>query len=653
MPPPWSLANSPAVDMGLAVACAAALFFPGLALLRLAGSPSRGLERAALAVGLSIAAAPLALLGTSLAGVAWSRGRVVAVVIVLGALALAPRAGRARGLASDRPAPELPDAPTWAALAVLATALVGRAVQARGVALPLWVDGYHHTLIVELILRAGAVPEGFRPFVDVDGFYYHFGFHALAAEVGWLAGAPSPRATLWVGQALAAATALTLWLLALRLTGSRWAAAAAAAVPAGLYHFPAYFLTWGRYTQLAALAVLPVAVCLLADAVGGQRRGRPAAIALAAIAAAGLVLAHYRVAVLYGACALVVGAGALRAPDRVARLGRLGAVAACAGLLAGPWLLGPLRLGAGHLAEATQAAGTDRAWWSWSGEVNDVPAWLFTIRWNDAVLATAAAGLITGLALGRRGAAAVLGALALAGIAFAPEALGLPATWMLPRFAAAISAFVPAALGVGFLADAAERAATVASRRWPRLAGAHARRAARVGAAALVAGSALAGAVAMRDIVNRVTVIASAADLGAYGWIREHVPAEARFLVRAAPWHLGTCRGIDGGYWLPLMTGHATTMPASFYAYGEVADVRAIGEACAEAARADAIGRGELGALLDRTGATWLYVGPSPADGPSGWSAERLRAQDGLVEAYDDGAVAIFCRAGAAGCEAP
>jgi len=632
-----------ALAFALGLACAAVLLLPGLVLLRLAEDPSRGGERLALAIGASICAAPLALLATSLAGLPWTRGGVFVAYALLAVVAL------------GRPHRRLPDAPALAALGVAFVALAVRAYQARGLAVPLWVDGYHHTLIAELVLRAGTVPTSFRPFIDVDGFYYHFGFHALAAEVAWLSGARTPQAVLWIGQAVNAATALTLWLLALRLTGSRWAAAACAAVPAGLFHFPAYFLTWGRYTQMAALAALPAAVCLLQAAATADRRRAGRAVLLAAVVSAGLVLTHYRVAVIYALCAAVIAAGALRGPGRAGRLLRLAAVAGLAALLAAPWLLGPLRAGAGHLAAATEAAGAERAWWAWSSEVNDVPAWLFTIRWNAPLMVAGALGLAAALCARPRPAAAVVAVLALASLVFVPEAVGLPANWMLPRFAAAIAAFVPVALGVGFLVQAGERLAGAAAARRPGGALAVLARSAlaRPLAALMVVGAATAGAWSMRDIVNPVTVIASPVDAPAYAWVRAHLPAEARVLVRAVPWHLGACRGIDGGYWLPLLADRATTMPASFYTYGEPADVVAVGEVCAEVAKGDALGNAGLDALMVRTGADWVYVGTAPDTISGAMSAVRLRAHPGLVEALAIEGVSVFCRVGAPGCPPP
>ena len=51
----------------------------------------------------------------------------------------------------------------------------------------------------------------YLPYLPVTPFYYHFGFHALAAAVAGVAGVDAPAAVLWTGQAINAAAALTVY----------------------------------------------------------------------------------------------------------------------------------------------------------------------------------------------------------------------------------------------------------------------------------------------------------------------------------------------------------------------------------------------------------------------------------------------------------
>lgn len=712
-----------AAASGWLVVCLGLVFFvPGLVALRAAGLRARGIERLGLAAGVSITLWPLALLWTSVLGFTWSPARYRILMLVLVAIACAPflRRTRANGSWKGRLA-ELPRPAPWilALAGILLIAAVLRVVQVAGVVAPPWVDGYHHTLITQLVVERGAVPADYRPYLAVDRFYYHFGFHALAAAVAWLSGAGVVAAVLATGQALNVLTVLTVFVLARRLLESPISAVLAAAVPAALYWFPSYFVTWGRYTQLAGLVALPVVWILVADAIAARRpvRGQ----LLAAACAAGLLLVHYRVFAFYligiGLVAVYV-VGARRQPRE--RLMRLLAIGVAGGVLVLPWLARNLAGGVAALASASPT------WYRGPAEtveaVSQVPDWLFTQGSNGLWIRLAIVGTLLGLARRRPAAFGLAAWMALAYLAVRPGWLGLSTSWMLPPFSLVISLYIPVAIGVGLLADAlaaivgkavaaARReaapgdAATIqateegvnpidiggrrntgapddvdgtvynkdrggtdlggdvqgsaatgrtvsgsddsgadagpALRR--RLGDAWGRYVAAIAALAVL-GLGLAGASQLRSVINPATIIVQAADVAAADWIRGHSPPDARFLVSTTHWHLGTYRGLDGGYWLPILAGRATTMPAALYTYGDPAEVRAATAIAETAAKGDGLSDTEIDALLERTGADYVYVGPTAAGQPGKLSAERLRRHSGLVERYGRNGAFVFER---------
>ncbi len=110
--------------------------------------------------------------------------------------------------------------------------------------------------------------------------------------------------------------ALTLYALAAGLTGRPWAGVGAALAAAGLGPMPAYYLNWGRYTQLAGQVLLPAAGldCLAVTAPlpassGELWRGLAARRLGAASLVAGLALTHYLVTVFFALLGAGVGAG--------------------------------------------------------------------------------------------------------------------------------------------------------------------------------------------------------------------------------------------------------------------------------------------------------------------------------------------------------
>lgn len=625
----------------LAASMVLVMWLPGSLALWLAGNEARGFYRLALATGVSVTLWPLALLWSSLVGVPWSAMLVRAVVA---AMLVAMCIIWARAVLRSARAGGLQDVGRWAgkhidAIAlglVLLVALALRVEHARGLVVPPWVDGLHHTMITQLILDHGSVPDGLRPFLPVDRFFYHFGFHTLSAAVAWVSGISASKATLWTGQSLAALAALTTYALALRLTRRRSSAVLAATVPAALYFFPAYFVSWSRYTQLAGLVALPVVWILVAD--GTVREHPVRGQALAAACVAGLLLTHYRVFVFFlvGMLVLLV-AGLAERRDVVVRGARLATMGVAALALAAPWLAGYLGTGVRSL----QALGVH-----WFGDASGrsgaeaglatVPRWLFETELNAACIGFAAHGVLAGLALRRRGVLLTAAFIALVLAVVYPTWLGMDVSWALPPFALAISAFLPVALGVGFLSDALLDLAAVRGRE------------SLAGLAVLVAAVVLSliGARQLRDIVNPDTIIATADDVIAADWIREHTPGDARFLSSTYAWHLGTYRGLDGGYWLPLLARRASTVPPSFYTYGDPDYAREVAESAAIAQRADALSDAELSDLMDRTGATYVYVGPA-AEGKDGkLTAARLQRHPELEEVYTSDGVHVFQRIG-------
>ncbi|MFN2114974.1 MAG: DUF6541 family protein [Anaerolineae bacterium] len=646
----------------LAACIASALTVPGLAALGLTGHDSRGFDRLALAVGVSVALWPLAFLWTSLVGVRWSAPLVWAAMAVLVATVAAVWWRSRRGATSGgdgtpdretvitpgreavitaaapgavgRPRSASASLGRGSALAlafVLAVAVALRVWQARDLVVTPWVDGLHHTMIVQLILDGGVVPEGFRPYLPVDGFYYHFGFHVVAAVVSWLSGAPAASATLWTGQALSAVSCLTVYALALRLTRNRSSAVLAAAVPAALYFFPSYYVSWGRFTQLAGLVALPVAWILAADA---ATRVRPArGQLLAAACGAGLMLVHYRVFVyfLIGVLIMVAYGAAVwrRAGDRGARLV---AISVAGGALAAPWLAVNLVPG----VRALSAAGA--GWLGGPQGVTDVPAWLFRTASNAVWVHMGLRGLVVGVVARPRSTAMIVSFLALASLAAYPQVLGVAGvstSWALPPFALAISAYVPVALGMALLADAALDLGVMRGRDWSP--------AVIATAVALTA----VGAAQLRDVVNSDTIIATTADLRAAEWIVENTPPDAVFLVSTYHWHLGTYRGLDGGYWLPLLAGRHASIPPSFYVYGDPEYARRITETAQTVQAGDQMSDDELLGAMRSADADFVYVGPASADTDGKLTADRLREHPSLRELYAADDVYVFGLAGA------
>jgi hypothetical protein len=624
-------------------ACAGAmavLLAPGLLIESLLWRRGDAFVRLAMAIGYGLAFWPLLFLWTSSAGLHWSP---IAARAMLATLAIACFIAMVKQRAPLR----FRNA-SWTLLSValFALAIVTRITQVRGVVLPLWVDSVHHTMIARLLIEQGALPSSYAPFIAGSSFYYHWGFHAVVAFVAWITGLTAPldvaRLLLVVGQLLNALTFVSMYAAGRTLFGTRRAALLTAVFATLVSYFPAYYVSWGRYTHLTGLLLLPPFGIALARA---ARRPSVRNALAPALLGAGLFLVHVRVAFIAATFAVVL-AIAMTIARRARGVALWGAAALAALVLVSPWLMRLAR--DENVRRIVAPAAAEKARWEASNGVQDDLLWapnnvplmiaasggLFGFTrgtplppgWRLASFAWCAA-LIVALRRRRSRIAApfliVAGWTALTAIAVNAARFGLPPLRAVPNSAAIITLFVPLSLAAGGLL------AWFFARLSPR-------RASALVAVATVA-IALAGASTMWTVINPRTLLAREADLRALAWIRERTPRDAKFAAGVQPWLAGSFVGIDGGYWIPVLTDRASLLPPGLYTWVEPAEqTERVNAILAEWSAATEPSPAVLD-LLHRTGVTGVYFGPASS---SPLRALLVASGAGTV-IYEDGGVTI------------
>ncbi len=600
LPRPW-----------LALPLAALLLLPGWLLLDLLDlhEPFDSGQRAALAVGLSLAVVALLLLWTSTVGLRLGRPTVVVGALLLATLAawrLLRRLIQARKRL-PAPAPGNPSTTynlpstiwtTWPLAAIFVVSLLVRLAMVRDLAAPAWVDSVHHALLARLIVEGGALPETYAPFVTVDTASYHAGFHSVLAAFHWLSGLDLPGAMLLLGQVLNALAVPAAYLLAADLTRDRGVGLVAALVTGLFSPMPAYYASWGRYTQLAGLLILPAAFVLLRRGLDERVSGTPRYLALSALALAGLVLTHNRVTVFCAALLLAYLAGqrygrATR-PQHLAADGlRLGLVAGGVLALTLPWIVPALttlwlpKLGA--WTGADPRAFQDFSWRYLTGARGEYVLVLGALGWLWALVRRQRFALTLGLWVG------LLFVLASLGV------WGLPGGGFINYVSVEISLFLPLSVLCGYVVTevlAAWRAAL--SPRWQA--------AYRWGASLLLAGATIYGGWAMLPLLNADTVLYRQADGPALRWIEANTPPDAVFLINPMPWSAYMYAGADGGYWIGPLAGRRTVPPSLLYGLGPPAEIAAVNELSA-AVLASGHDPEALWPALRAEGVTHVYVG--------------------------------------------
>ncbi len=457
----------------------------------------------------------------------------------------------------------------WVTMALAAVLLLGLAVRMlaiRDLVLPAWVDSPQHYLISRMMADGGRVPAGYRPWMPVDGFDYHFGFHALAASLHQMTGRPLVQILLAGGQWLQGLVPLAVYAGTVLLTGRRPAGLMAAFFVALLSLFPAYYLTWGRYTQLAGMLILPALMGWLWRLFAARGRSR-AAVAWGALLLGGLFTVHARVWVFALVWLPVAALGALLS-RRITRprlremIRRPAVVLGASALAALPWWVRVVSERLAPLVGRALAGGGD------PGGYNDVPWGYLTYGWERVWLALAAVALLGAVVQlwrqpagqsgeGAQGVALVAIWVIAVLAAVNSDQIGVPTFGLVNNNAWFISLFFPLAVSIGWLVDDWLRSA----RGLPLL---HLLTSA--GLACGLVWSGLYGVRLNADIVNQETVLVRPDDLELLNLAAETLPPDAVVAVNSWLW-LGDnyWAGSDSGYWLLPLSGRSSTVPPIGY----------------------------------------------------------------------------------------
>lgn len=540
------------------------LLFPGWALL----SISRGfsdwdrVQRTIVAIGISISIFPITFYTLRLFAPAVRLGPLALWMgLILCAVIIGWQIGRTGVMV--RP----PDALEWVALAAVLLILLTRVWLAHQYPFPAWTDSLHHTLITQLTINTGFLPDTLLPFFDSSLRLYHLGLYSIAASAAWMAQVPAHLALQWTAQVLNACAALGVFLII-----DRWAGrigALTALLYVGIYsHQPAYYFNWGRFTQLSSQVIIPIAWLMTVETITdrGQRAPTPDArseyqkwvnIALCALVTGAVFLFHFRVALFY---VLLL---ALTVPPILwsawkknifwSIAGAIVAIGSLSVLFVVPVLLDATvdyyltyvnnnQVDFPDLYDEAMTAEFERRFYSFSLEA--VPILAARTPWLIGV------GLASLWLLWRRNKLVMLllvwiGLLSLMGAA---HLLGIQAVSITNMGAVLIMMYVP--LGLIFGLAVQELVIALPLLQGPRA------------TAVIIAALFLLALPLVRQRMIEVEpnrFFVTAADLDAAVWIRNNTPADALFAVNTVFWLPLGPHGTDGGYWLPYLSERKTT----------------------------------------------------------------------------------------------
>ncbi len=493
-------------------------------------------------------------------------------------------------------------APWLVLLFILLLSLWNRFAQIEPLVLPAWVDPVHHALMIRIAAETGQIPTTLRPYLPVDALPYHWGYHVITATLMKLSGLSLPQVMLWEGQIFNALHILPVAALATYFWRSPLAGIGAALVVGTISIMPSYYVSWGRYTHLTGLLLLPTIAIVWHTLLHTPSR---TTMMHAALLLAGLSMIHVLVLLLTLALlATITLVWVLNQPFRTVpyRLVPLLVSGALAVLLALPWLWflfqhmilsvvqqpQTIVSGGGYVAFNTSLLWTRKndvlialalivaLWGLWRRS----PAALIPVVWVGLLLLLANPWTL-GYFITCVGVLFFLWALRnqhylsttvtiIVLLLLHPWSRPWHHTWLITNDIIIISLFVPISLLLGGgVALLLQRIATLRPRRWlfyPALAA----------CAILLSGAALWGTYDLRNVVNQQTILVKPNDIPALEWIETHTPPDARFLIRSAGWYPDAHRGTDGGYWIMPLTGRWTSTPPALFTHADPAYVQQI-----------------------------------------------------------------------------
>lgn len=544
----------------LILAGAAVLFLPGAAWVAWTGASARRDPAVMLgdAAGFSFAFTALAALGFYGLGVQLNLTALIGLYMLcalLTALGIVFRKGESIPFRAW----------TLAVMAIL-VAVIWRLFQARTLALPGWVDSVHHTLITRVILERGGLPSDLLPYLNVP-FYYHYAFHILAACFAALGHIAPDRAVLLLGQGISALVGLSVYRLGKTIWKDVRPAAFAALLVTFFAQMPAYYLTWGRYTLLTGLVIMPLAAAAAVETASAETR-TPESITRLVIFTAGTLLCHYLAGLMLAlfliVLALVEGVAALRAHHWQKKMWIYLVGAPLLGLLVAlPWLV---RIFQNHPSFASVEILSNATANNWN-----YIAKMLGPRRDWVLIITGGIGLLWALRKKKSLSLAfwgmVLGLLTLPlGIQFGPFRPDLYAIVLfMPASLLAGGLFTSLANGFDWLTE---------QKRWGWIV-----------LAIIASGSILWGVLETRNILNQATIFTDQADRKALDFIQENTPRDARFWINTTLWIPHIYRGVDGGAWIMPYTGRWSVVPTSYYGFGSQEMIDEINQSAAAASQ--------------------------------------------------------------------
>ena len=491
-------------------------------------------------------------------------------------------------------------------LIILMTAT--RILQIRNVILPPWVDSVKHASIIKMLTETKLIPHVFSNKKANDEFIYHFGYHSIIATLVLYSNLPITQIMLYFGQFLSVLAPISAYSLTLVQSKSRRAGLYALITVGLISTMPARYVSWGRYTLLSGMVILPIAL-LFTLWLATQKRLTIYTIGIVAILWSGLLLTHYRVT-LYGALFLLVwylveilSSLWYRHSINATYILRGLVLVLSSLIITSPWLV--------HLIQSSKIK-TLLQWAMLREHPRTLPGaiaggilrfdYLFNFMDWLLIMFAIGGGLTVGIALRRKnillGMSWIAGLFVMANPAIiSPDIIPLSDNFTFVSTVYLPIALIGGDLFLGITNFVAQHYPSIRNQK--KLYGL-------LGALLIPIGWALRSQI---NVIPSGNITSTSSDLEAIRWIDENLPIQSNILINTRYWADNTYVGTDAGYWINVLTGRKTTLPPSDYVLGDRSSVAQINELARRIAERGSSDMRGLRSELLRNNVTHIFIG--------------------------------------------
>lgn len=539
-----------------------------------------------------------------------------------------------------------------------------RYLHAQKLVFPNWVDSIHHTMIARLLMMNGVLPSTYEPFISNSRFFYHWGYHAFLAWFGWVSGRQDPfqiaQDLLFTGQVLNTLIVFPLYSAGRTLFNSRRAGLFCAVLGSLISWFPAYYVAWGRYTQLAGVIICMTVGVELWRLHQNHNWGR---FLLCVLLISGAFLVHVRL-FIFGGLLVSVLSIYLLAHRQLKSISLWGIAVFCSMCLISPWLLtlsnsiqvqDALNLTSASSSIQVQNISSPISWstiwapmnrelfviasggfgWFFMPKATSYKVAFYSAIWFvfiviAYILQARRSRYSKFLRIWKPNLLIISWSLLVILVLNYQRLPWLSNIWLptgiIDNNSAIITLFIPFSLvGGGLLAWVSGQLVPL--------------RYVAVITLIFLAILTCIGANSIHEIVNPATTIVSQNDLDALYWINEHTPVTAKFAINLRKWTGETYVGVDGGYWISVLTNRGSILPPAIYTMAiPYAQTIQMNQFFAEWMQSEHWDMRYLYTKLRQEGVTYLYV----TSQSTSINANKLNSSTLFRQVYGNKSVTIF-----------